>query len=102
RLRFMHNERDTGHSVAIKLEGTTSNRDGIGAVVELLPSKKDVRLVRSVRAGDLFLSQSSKWLHFGTGNEEGQKIALVTWPGGATELFKGLSSNGPSMTAHIS
>ncbi|MEJ6830769.1 MAG: ASPIC/UnbV domain-containing protein [Akkermansiaceae bacterium] len=94
RLRFMHNERDTGHSVAIKLEGTTSNRDGIGAVVELLPSKKDVRLVRSVRAGDLFLSQSSKWLHFGTGNEEGQKIALVTWPGGATELFKGLSSNG--------
>ena len=98
RLRFMRNERDTGSALFIKLEGTRSNRDGIGAVVELLPTKKEgakeERLIRSVRAGDLFLSQSSKWLHFGTGKNEHPRSAHVIWPGGVIEEFKNLPSKG--------
>ena len=94
RLRFMHNKRETGPSLSIKLQGTHSNRDAIGAVVELLPSTKETRLVRSLRAGDLFLSQSSKRLHFGTANDPGEKTARVLWPGGVIEDFKNLPAQG--------
>jgi hypothetical protein len=91
RLRLMLNRHKSPPSIALKLQGTTSNRDAIGAVVELLPAKKD-RLVRSVRAGDLFLSQSSKWLHFGLGSEVDQTKARVIWPGGEVEIFVDLSA----------
>jgi hypothetical protein len=94
RLRLMMNRREGGGSVAIKLEGTSANRDGIGAVVELFPAPKEGRLVRSVRAGDLFLSQSGKCLHFGVGGEEGITHAEVIWPGGERERFSGVKAGG--------
>lgn len=94
RLRLMLNQRKRTPSISIKLEGQTCNRDAIGAVVELLPSIKEKRLVRSVRAGDLFLSQSSRWLHFGLGDEKGTRRAVVTWPGGKREIFEGLGEVG--------
>lgn len=94
RLRLMLNQRKSPPSVSIKLEGTSSNRDAIGAVVELLPSQGNKHLVRSVKAGDLFLSQSSKWLHFGLGDRQGYRQAKVTWPGGGKELFEGLNGDG--------
>lgn len=90
RLRLMLNQREVGDSISIKLEGASVNRDGIGAVVELLPSRADRRSVRSARAGDLFLSQSSKWLHFGLDGESDYTKAQVIWPGGEKEIFNGL------------
>ena len=101
RLRLLLNRRgNRGRQfVALRLRGTKSNRDGIGAVVEVrcdsdanAPGK---RLVRSLRAGDLFLSQSSRWLHFGLG-EEGREISSVEvlWPGGRREQFRGVATNG--------
>jgi hypothetical protein len=52
-------------------------------------------LVRSVRAGDLFLSQSSKWLHFGLGEGDVEiESVAVTWPGGDREAFSGVSTDG--------
>jgi len=94
RLRFMHNQSDAGSSLAIKLQGSQSNRDGIGATVELLPAENNIRLVRSLRAGDLFLSQSSKFLHFGLAKNTAQKTARVLWPNGKSEDFHGLPTHG--------
>lgn len=92
RLRLMMNRREAGKSISIKLEGKSVNRDGIGAVVELLPAQADKRNVRSVRAGDLFLSQSSKWLHFGLDEKSAYTQAQVIWPGGEIEIFDGLNA----------
>lgn len=94
RLRLMRNRHEGAGAIAIKLEGTTSNRDGIGAVVELLPVVDGKRLVRSMKAGDLFLSQSSKWLHFGLGEQGGYTQTSVIWPGGEKEIFQGIESKG--------
>ncbi len=94
RLRLMLNRRGSAPALAIKLEGTTSNRDGIGAVVELLPVREDQRAVQSVRAGDLFLSQSSKTLHFGLGKNSNYSKASVVWPGGEREIFEGIGPKG--------
>ena len=92
RLRFMRNQtiqgERTAHAnfVAIGLEGTSSNRDAIGARVELfVEDPQPPKLVQTLAAGDGFLSQSSKWLHFGLGPDRRTMTALVRWPGGDTE-----------------
>lgn len=88
RLRLLLNQCKDRGGVALKLEGTVANRDAIGAVVALAVQTK------SVRAGDLFLSQSSKWLHFGLGRESDFGSVRVRWPGGAEETFAGVTSGG--------
>ena len=123
RLRFLRNEaRSSNHSLSLRLvgNGTTSNRDAIGARVEVAvgtpalqtggrasrpPGNPDTvsqkvshsaipRSVRTLRAGDGFLSQSSKWLHFGLGQHDRDVEAVVRWPNGQQELFAGLNPDG--------
>ena len=81
-LRFMRNDNESGHNwIAVGLEGKDCNRDAIGARVEVYLKGEEVPLLRTLRAGDSFLSQSSKWVHFGLGaNAEIEKLA-VRWPG---------------------
>ena len=88
-LRFMRNSlgRDA-HFVAFRLRGTRSNRDAIGARVELEASGH--RLSRTVVAGDGYLSQSSKWLHFGLGEVDEIDRVTIHWPGGEPEVLAGL------------
>jgi peroxiredoxin len=76
------------------LVGTTCNRDAIGARAELevtADGTSTQRIVRSVRAGDGFLSQSSKRLHFGVKRGAEVQRLIVRWPGGDRETFSGLS-----------
>ncbi|MGJ8698156.1 MAG: ASPIC/UnbV domain-containing protein [Verrucomicrobiaceae bacterium] len=85
RVRLLMNEGgESGNWVAIRLSGTRSNRDAIGAKVTLDVGGE--RRVKSVKAGDGFLAQSSRWLHFGLGEAEEARVT-VRWPGGETEEF---------------
>ncbi|MCH7664595.1 MAG: ASPIC/UnbV domain-containing protein [Acidobacteria bacterium] len=103
RLRLMLNQGESKNSfVALRLRGTRSNRDAIGAraEVELAPDPHTMgsalgsRLVRTIYAGDAFLSQSSKWLHFGLGTAPVIKRVTVRWPGGKRETFAGVRPGG--------
>ncbi|MFN0127429.1 MAG: tetratricopeptide repeat protein [Verrucomicrobiales bacterium] len=78
-------------SVAVRLigNGTTTNRDAIGARLVLSGGSQPAQM-RTVRAGDGFLSQSTAWAHFGLGPESGEFLLSVAWPAGATETFSGL------------
>ncbi len=96
RLRLMLNQsspqRRSQH-VSFRLVGRACNRDAIGAVVELHSESPDgsaPQLARSVRAGDLFLSQSSKWIHFGIPKNTRLKSVSVLWPGGARSNYTGI------------
>lgn len=94
RLRFMHNQlKDTGCWFGLRLCGTgKSNRDAVGArVIVTLPSGRV--LLRSVRAGEGFASQSTKWLHFGLGQESEVKSVSIRWPSGETETLGRISCN---------
>ena len=77
--------------VAFHLRGTASNRDAIGARIELTLDQQSVEhqppLVRTLTAGDGFLSQSSKWIHFGVGADAKQATVRVRWPNGQFEAF---------------
>ncbi len=99
RLRLLLNQHVSARSaedrsfVSLRLEGTKANRDAIGASAEVVLSEAAEpprRFVRAVRAGDLYLSQSSKWLHFGLGSKAKIREVVVRWPGGASETFAGV------------
>ena len=63
----------------IKLEGTASNRDGIGAFITVDPDADVVgdEMVREINAGSNFLSQNELMAHFGLGPSAGT-IDLIT------------------------
>jgi tetratricopeptide (TPR) repeat protein len=91
RIRLMRNDTNTGnHTLALRLagDGTATNRDAIGARVEVVmkPDGSD-QMIQTLRAGEGFLSQSSKWLHFGLGDQSKIKKVVVHWPGGSREEF---------------
>ena len=90
RLRFMRSELrsptsspEGTHFLAVRLigDGTTTNRDAIGARVEVYTNDASARsLAKTLRAGEGFLSQSSKWLHFGVGAARRIERVVVRWP----------------------
>ncbi|MCH2114696.1 MAG: tetratricopeptide repeat protein [Pirellulales bacterium] len=90
RLRLMRNNSSPGSRqfVQVKLQGTTCNRDAIGARVELVHADASVgKSIRTLYAGDAYLSQSSKWLHFGVPDEAEIEYLSVRWPDGKVERF---------------
>ncbi|MEE3179402.1 MAG: ASPIC/UnbV domain-containing protein, partial [Verrucomicrobiota bacterium] len=95
RLRFFRNDLPGRNGfIAIRLEGTVGNRDAIGARVNVrLGGEEDFPLAKTLRAGDGFLSQSSKWLHFGLGDHPGPVTVEVRWPNGSMESFPDLGGN---------
>ncbi len=100
RLRFLRNDLPRKqHFLALELvgDGQNSNRDAIGARVEVLTDEAHGRWVKTVRAGDAFLSQGAKSLHFGLGTHQSIEKVLVHWPGKQTttpETFTGLKADG--------
>ena len=90
RVRLLRNASTaTGNWLALQLKGTTCNRDAIGArVVITLPGGQ--KRTRSLRAGEGFLAQSSKWLHFGLGSAEKVERVTIHWPGGKAEDITGV------------
>ena len=93
RVRLYRNQvrgADEAGYVALRLRGTHANRDAIGARVELTTSAG--KRWKTVRAGGGFLSQSSRWLHFGLAGARLESVR-VTWPDGTTEDFQGVRAN---------
>lgn len=94
RVHFLKNNFPaTNQWVGVRLRGTTSNRDAIGARVMVQLANGSNR-VRSLAAGHGHLSQSTKILHFGLGEEGEVEAVTVHWPGGKEESFEGASAGG--------
>ena len=92
RLRFLRNDLPTqNHFVAFRLEGRTCNRDAIGARLEVTSAgTAHGRAIKSLRAGEGFLSQSSKWVLFGLGDQAEELRVTVRWPDGTLQQFADL------------
>ncbi|MBP7951683.1 MAG: ASPIC/UnbV domain-containing protein [Verrucomicrobiales bacterium] len=93
RVRLMLNRYPSAdqHWLAVKPAGNGkgTNRDAIGARVEVFLKGLGQPLLRTVNAGAGFLSQSSLWQHFGLGRAQGIEKIVVRWPGGLAETFAG-------------
>ncbi len=73
------------HWVAVRVRGTTSNRDGIGAVVTLETDSTVQR--RRLRSGSSFASSSELVARFGLPPGEPIRKLRVLWPTGVEEIF---------------
>jgi hypothetical protein len=84
-----------GHWLGVKLVGTKSNRDGIGAVVKIT-SGADPRWTQQFNAMTTavgYASSSSGPVHFGTGRAAVIDSLEVRWPGGAVQRLDGVKSD---------
>ena len=77
-------------SLRLRLQGTKSNRDAIGAVVRL--TTPDGTQTRMVKTGSSYLSQSETALTFGLGRRDKADRVVIEWPSGQTQDFTGLSA----------
>ncbi|MCS7043594.1 MAG: CRTAC1 family protein [Bryobacteraceae bacterium] len=75
-------------SVRIRLVGTRSNRDAVGAVVKFQAG--DLSGSRMVKSATGYLSQSEMPITIGLGRREQLDRVEVFWPSGRTEEYKGL------------
>ena len=91
-IRIFINALGNRNSISFRLTGKQSNRDAVGARVELYLKDQSSPLIRSVQAGNGARSQSTSVLHFGVGSEKRViESAVVYWPSGLTQTFTNLS-----------
>ena len=83
---FRNDQSLNNHWVKIQLVGKSSNRDAIGATIELKHGDQyDARTLMPTKS---YLSQCEKRVTFGLGKEtEGSLSYIVNWPGGDREEF---------------
>lgn len=87
-------DRHAVHALSIRLRGTTSNRQGIGArVTVVLPGGR--RLVRAVDGKSGYLSQSDLPLYIGLGTAARADTVEVRWPSGKRQVLPGPHPSGP-------
>lgn len=78
--------RDTAHWLTITLRGTRSNRDGLGARVQVNGQ------TRFATTSGSYLSASDKRLHFGLGPAKTAAVE-VAWPSGLRQTLKDVPAN---------
>jgi len=78
------------HSLRVKLIGTKSNRDGIGATVKLTAGGETQ--TQMLRSGSSYLSASELVLTFGLGQREKADSIEVRWPSGQVDRLSGVAS----------
>jgi hypothetical protein len=77
-------------SVRLRLVGTKSNRDAIGATIRIFHG--GTSQMRMVKSGSSYLSQSELPVTFGVGRRDRVERLVITWPSGATQEFKDVAA----------
>lgn len=103
RVRIMRNENPAGNrflQLHLQGNGQDTNRNAIGARVTVTLDSLDaagqpVRLLKTLRAGEGYLTQSSQILHFGLGDQANIQSVHVRWPNQDldSQLFTDLQPN---------
>ena len=98
RLRLMRNDTKEDNpfiSILLKGNGETVNKDAIGARIEIINGKNSEKFkqIQTLRAGQGFLSQSSKWIQFAL-NETTKSIDIkISWPDGTVSKIQDVLPN---------
>ena len=84
---LLHNEvPSAGHWLGVRLIGTQSNRDGIGALVTATVGGH--KLLRLCHTDGSYLSASDKRVHFGLGAATVMDGLSIRWPSGLMQTVK--------------
>ncbi len=82
---LLKNNGEHGSWLSLKLVGTKSNRDAIGARVTV--SAEGHQQLQEVCSGGGYISQSDFRLHFGLGKATKAETVEVKWPSGLRQVF---------------
>ena len=88
---LLHNRGGRGHWLQLRLVGTRSNRDAVGARIRLRTAAG--WQTREVAEGSGYLSSSSLVQHFGLGAATVADEIEVVWPSGARTHLQSLAAN---------
>ena len=86
-----HNVGNDNHWIEIDLEGTVSNRDGIGAAVEVTAG--GVTQTQIQDGGVHYRGQNHQRLHFGLARHTQIDKITVHWPSGTVQELTGVEAN---------
>jgi enediyne biosynthesis protein E4 len=91
-LAYFHNQTERAlHFVTFRLEGTDSNRDGVGARVVVATASG--RQVAQRVGGGSYLSACDGRLHFGLGASTSVESVEVRWPSGRLDRWKNIPAD---------
>lgn len=79
------------HWVSFELAGVKSNRLAIGARLKIIAG--GITQTEEIHSGSSYLSQNDLRVHFGLGTFDKIDSVEIRWPGGATEVLKGLAAD---------
>ncbi|MBD3674810.1 MAG: CRTAC1 family protein [Planctomycetaceae bacterium] len=77
---ILRNDKRTGHWLKVNLLGTTSNRNGIGALVKIVQG--DQHLYGQLPGGTSYCASHEHSLFFGLGESDSNTSIEVRWPSG--------------------
>jgi hypothetical protein len=87
---FRNDQLAGNRSVRLRLIGTKSNRDAIGATVRVFHD--GTFQTRMVKSGSSYLSQSELPVTFGVGRRDKVERVVIAWPSGKVEEFKDVAT----------
>ncbi len=79
------NDGNSNHWITVTVKGTTSNKNGIGARVEIYGAWG--KQIRDIRSGVGFRYMGTLNAHFGIGNEYTIDSVVVRWPSGNKDVI---------------
>ena len=88
---WMNDSPDSNHWLEIKLQGTKSNRDGIGARIKLVTKTGTQYDHKSTAAG--YASSSAGPVHFGLGPNASVDLVEIRWPSGTVQQLRDVVSD---------
>ncbi len=90
-LAFFHNRTQGGHSLVLRLEGSRSGRNAVGARVVVESGGRRQSVIRA--GGGSYLSASDSRLHIGIGDRSRVRSVEVSWPSGHKDCFEDLEAD---------
>lgn len=81
-----------GHWLVIRLAGTKSNRDGLGATVKLTGASGHVQYNHATTAVG-YASASDKRVYFGLGGDRSAREIEIRWPSGTQQVLRSVAAD---------
>jgi enediyne biosynthesis protein E4 len=88
---WLNRSEGAGHWLDVRLEGTRSNRDGIGAVIKVVTKAGTQYNHMTTSVG--YASSSAGPVHFGLGGEDKVTEIEIRWPSGAVQTLRNVAAD---------
>jgi hypothetical protein len=88
---WMNRSEGSGHWLNLALEGTKSNRDGIGARIKIVTSAGTQYNHMTTSVG--YASSSYGPVHFGLGADSAAKLVEIRWPSGMVQMLQDVAGD---------